>query len=116
MSIYNLNKTVYDKQSYENVIDTSLGKSNLIAPPPPLASTITVDEFFNLYTTIFYDIPVAGDVNSHAYIVKTSGNYVGGAAADETKPLLEEITTLKQQVLTLTQQNTNLQLSASLLR
>lgn len=103
MANYSLNKTVYNKEAYEKTIDTSFAQ--IQTPPPPLEDTISVAEFFNLYTAIFYDIPTEGDINSHAYLVKTSGEYIGGEqVSEDVQALLDEITTLRQENLSLQQQ------------
>jgi hypothetical protein len=81
MANYPLSKIVYDKNAYENVIDTSF--SSVSTPPLPLADTITVTEFFSLYNTIFYDIPTTGDINSHAYLVAKSGDYINADQVNE---------------------------------
>jgi hypothetical protein len=115
MATYNLNRTVFNKASYQSVIDTSLGKSNLTTPPPPLEDTITVEEFFNLYRSIFYNIPISGNTNSHEYIVKISGDYIkDNGIAEDTQVLLDEITSLRQQLLTLSETNLTLQASSSM--
>jgi hypothetical protein len=113
MANYSLNKTVYDRNQYEKVIDTSF--TQFTPPPPPIEDTITVGEFFTYYNKIFYDIPTAGNTNSHEYLVKTSGEYINAAKPnDETQLLLDEITSLRQQLLVSQQQLINSQLSSSL--
>lgn len=103
MANYSLNKTVYNKEAYEKTIDTSFAQ--IQTPPPPLEDTISVAEFFNLYTAIFYDIPTEGDINSHAYLVKTSGEYIGEEQINASiQALLDEITSLRQENLSLQQQ------------
>jgi hypothetical protein len=112
MANYPLNKTVFTKQNYENTIDTSF--SQVSVPPPPLADTITVGEFFELYNTLFYDIPTNGNTNSHEYLVKTSGDYIGFEQTnEEIQLLLDEITTLRQDLLAANQQLISLQASPS---
>jgi hypothetical protein len=113
MANYTLNKTVYNRREYINVIDTSFAQ--LQPPPPPVEDTITIEEFFRYYSKIFYDIPAAGPINSHEYLVKTSGEYINVTAPDDaTQLLLDEITSLRQQLLAADQQVLNLQISSSL--
>lgn len=113
MANYNLNKTVYNSNQYKKVIDTSF--TQVQPPSPPVEDTITVEEFFTYYNKIFYDIPAAGSTNSHEYLVKTSGEYINASTTnEETQLLLDEITSLRQQLLTSQQQIINIQLSSSL--
>ena len=112
MANYPLNRTVFNKDAYENTIDTSF--SQVAIPPPPLEDTITVTEFFNLYNAIFYDIPTQGETNSHAYIVAKSGDYINADQINEdVQALLDEITILRQDLLAANQQLITLQISAS---
>ena len=94
MANYTLNKTVYNRREYINVIDTSFTQ---ITPTIPVEDTITVEQFFQYYSKIFYDIPAEGDTNSHAYLVKTSGEYINSTTINnDVQLLLDEITTLRQ--------------------
>jgi hypothetical protein len=114
MANYSLNKTVYNKSAYEKTIDTSF--SQVTPPSPPIEDTISVEAFFNIYSNIFYDIPAEGEINSHAYLVRTSGEYLGAETINEdVQLLLDEITSLRQQLLTANQQITQLQTSGSIL-
>lgn len=113
MANYSLSKTVYNKREYQQVIDTSI--TQFTPPPPPEEDTITVDQFFTYYTKIFYDIPPQGDTNSHYYLVKTSGEYIKNSNINEdVQILLDEISSLRQQLLESQQQLVNLQVSSSL--
>jgi hypothetical protein len=112
MANYPLNKTVFNKEAYENTIDTSF--SQVSTPPLPLADTITVSEFFNFYNTLFYDIPTEGDTNSHTYLVVKSGGYINADQInDDVQALLDEITVLRQDLLAANQQIITLQISSS---
>jgi hypothetical protein len=112
MADYILNKTVYNRRDYTTVIDTSF---NQFVTPPPIEDTITVEQFFYYYNKIFYDIPSLGNINSHEYLVKTSGEYINNTSVnDETQLLLDEISSLRQQLLTSNQQVLDLQISSSL--
>jgi len=111
MAEYQLNKTQYPRSIYEKVIDTSFTQN---APPPKLEDTITVEQFFGFYSTLFYDIPVEGDINSHTYLVKTSGEYIGfDQNSEDIQVLLDEITSLQQENLVLNQRIFELQNSGS---
>ena len=112
MANYSLNKTVYNRRDYTNVIDTSF--TQFTPPAPPVEDTITVEEFFGYYNKIFYDIPTMGSINSHEYLIKTSGQYINVTTNDETQILLDEITSLRQQLLMANQQVLNIQTSSSL--
>ena len=113
MANYPLNKTVFDKNAYENAIDTSF--SSISSPPLPLIDTVTVTEFFDLYNALFYDIPTEGNINSHAYLVAKSGDYINAdQVSEDVQALLDEITILRQDLLSANQQIITLQISASL--
>ena len=106
MEQINLNKTVYNKNQYQKVIDTSF---NQLVQPQVTASivapTISVAEFFQNYQTLFFTIPKFGTSNSHEYLIKTSQAYAGDFSNDDTiQALIEEITQLRQENLTLQQQ------------
>ena len=71
-------------------------------------------KFFNFYNTLFYDIPVEGDINSHTYLVKTSGEYIGfNENSEDIQVLLDEITSLQQENLVLNQRILELEISGS---
>jgi len=109
MEQVNLNKTVFLKDQYEKVIDTSF--TQLVQPAatssvvPP---SISVAEFFTNYQTLFFEIPKYGNINSHEYLIKTSQAYAGDFNNDDTiQALIEEITSLRQENLTLQEQILN---------
>lgn len=94
----NLTKQVYGTAAYTRVIDTSF--TELIAPQAPVETVVTVDDFFNYYNQLFFQIPVTGDTNSHQYLVKKSSEYIGGAViSDNEQALIDEINSLRQQLL-----------------
>ena len=55
----------------------------------------------DLYNSIFYDIPVEGDINSHQFLVERSKEYIGISEEtdQEIQVLLDEITSLRQNLL-----------------
>jgi hypothetical protein len=100
----NLNNKVFAKQQYEQVIDTSF--SQLIPPPStiPLESLPTVEEFFQDYDSLFFQIPQTGE-NSHETLIVSSTDYIGYQPLnDEIQALTEEITSLRTQLLESRQQ------------
>jgi hypothetical protein len=50
MANYPLNKTVYNRREYVNVIDTSFTQ---ITPTIPVEDTITVEQFFYIFVLAF---------------------------------------------------------------
>ena len=102
------NKLVYDKSQYERVINTSF--SQLVQPQITSSlPTITVAEFFQNYQELFFSIPKFGDTNSHEYLIKTSGEYIGSTNVNDDliQALLEETNQLRQENLDLQQQITS---------
>tara|TARA_B110000503_G_C6965395_1_gene336897 strand:+ start:75 stop:446 length:372 start_codon:yes stop_codon:yes gene_type:complete len=102
----NLNKQVFEKRQYDRTINTSftqLGQSTLVDTGSALPS---VDQFFDYYNQLFFDIPKFGVTNSHEYLIKTSQEYIGASNVvnDEINALIEEITQLRQENLELNQQ------------
>jgi len=113
MENLNLSKKVYAKNQYEKVIDTNFSQLATSPTPSTIATqpTISVDEFFQNYSQIFFDIPKFGATNSHEYLIKTSTEYIGYTPVNaDIQALIEEINNLQQQNLELNQQLIDLQL------
>jgi hypothetical protein len=105
MDQVNLNKNVFEKRQYQKVIDTSFTQLIPQTITPIEEQTITIDQFFNYYNQLFFDIPKLGEVNSHEYLIKTSQEYVGSTfQSDNIQALIDEVTFLRQQNLDLQQQ------------
>jgi len=100
-------KKVYGINTYSKVIDTSFSEL-ITAPQEVSASTMNVDQFFREYDRLFFDIPVTG-VNPHSELVERSQQYVGGSVIDAEKlALIEEINSLRQQLLDINQSFTSI--------
>ena len=98
MSQIPVQKTVFNKDTYGRVIDTQF--SQLLNQNVEETNTFTVDDFFQLYDELFYQIPKEGDTNSHQYILQREADYLGvSISQDDIQALLNEITSLRQQVL-----------------
>jgi hypothetical protein len=106
MEQVNLNKNVFLKDQYEKVIDTSF--TQLVQPAATssvIPPSISIAEFFTNYQTLFFEIPKYGNTNSHEYLIKTSQEYAGDFNNDDTiQALIEEVTSLRQENLTLQEQ------------
>lgn len=105
----NLNRKVYDKDQYQKTIDTSF--TELLPPTPPeeILSTLTVDQFFQAYNDLFFDIPKTG-LNSHNTLIQESTNYVGNERNDEElEALIQEINSLREELLASQQEIIELQ-------
>ena len=67
----------------------------------------SVQEFFDLYNELFYEINELGPTNSHEFLIKTSTEYI---AFDDNNELIEalqkEIADLRAELLEAQQQNT----------
>ena len=102
----NLNRTVFDKEKFNQTVDTSF--SQLVdrdQAVPFNINTATVADFFALYDRFFYEIPKQGDINSHYYLVETSGEYINfNKYQAEIQELLQEITDLRAANLELRQE------------
>lgn len=99
MEKVDLIKKIYGVATYNKAVDTQF--TELVQPVQEVPdTTVTVDQFFNYYDQLFFDIPVSGSVNSHTYIVERSQEYIGGSVIDaEKQALIEEINSLRQQLL-----------------
>jgi hypothetical protein len=110
--IVQLNKTVYGKITYPNVIDIEFNQ--LIKPQTEVTSSVvTINQFFNYYNDLFYEIPTEGDFNSHLELIRRSTEYVGvNQNSGEIDALLDEINQLRLENLTLQQTIDDLTASA----
>jgi hypothetical protein len=99
MSQIPVQKTVFNKDTYGRVINTQFSQFlNQDAVEETLS--FTVDDFFQLYDELFYQIEKEGDINSHRYILQREADYLGVSInQDDIQALLNEITSLRQQVL-----------------
>ena len=77
--IVNLTKTVYNKNQYTKVIDTQFSQlvftpsvENIAASIP--STEVQVNQFFNQYQNLFFDIPKLGEINSFFVFCSCSEN------------------------------------------
>ena len=94
-----LNKTVYNKDDYQKTIDTSFKELLPSLEIEEEIPSITIEQFFQYYNTLFFDIPKTGD-NSHNTLIQQSSEYVGNEQTnEELDALFREVTNLRQELL-----------------
>jgi hypothetical protein len=99
----NIAVTSYDKNKFQQTVNTQFTQFGVTAVQP-LSQTLSVNEFFDAYDSLFYQIPKLGEINSHEYLVKKSSAYIGAVSTNnEVQALLDEITQLRQDNLELQQ-------------
>jgi hypothetical protein len=99
MSQIPIQRTVFDKDQFTKVVDINFNQliNSQSAEEQP---SFTLDDFFQLYEDLFNQIPIEGDTNSHRYILQREADYLGVQInKDDLQALLDEITSLRQEVL-----------------
>jgi hypothetical protein len=69
------NKQVFNKNNYQKIIDTSFKQLGVKTIQEQLDEQPTVEEFFELYNELFYNIPELGN-NSHESLIQKSSEYI----------------------------------------
>ena len=111
MAKIDLKKTVYNKDQF-NRVTGGRGFTTFTLDGDGVA--FTVEDFFNEYDNLFLSIPIFGDINSHEYLVRRSSELVGfQRTTEDIQPLLDEIASLRDQLLQSRQENINLQIEAA---
>tara|TARA_R110000868_G_scaffold2725_1_gene19037 strand:+ start:218 stop:559 length:342 start_codon:yes stop_codon:yes gene_type:complete len=100
MQEVSLIKEVYGRSTYTKVIDTQFSELYTPVTASQQSTQISVEQFFDYYNQLFFQIPATGEVNSHEYLVKKSTEYLGGGVLTDTEQAyIEEINSLRQQLL-----------------
>ena len=102
----NLNKDVFNKGDYIKTIDPSFNQLGVKTVQEEINEQPTVQEFFDMYNTLFYQINELGETNSHEFLVKTSGDYISSEPNNELiEALQNEIAQLRIDLLEAQQAN-----------
>ena len=101
----------FDKDKFNETVDTEFTQLNNVPDPSFFDRDLAnIDDFWYLYDKFFYLIPKLGEIESHEYLAKTSGEYAEFASiSDEIQALLDEIAGLRKENLQLIQEATNLE-------
>ena len=95
-----LRKETFNKAQYIKTINTSFDELGNTTITEDLQVQPTVEEFFGLYNSLFYDIQALGETNSHQYLVQTSGEYINfDDISAEVQALQAEIAQLREDLL-----------------
>ena len=101
----------FNKEKFNETVNKEF--TQLVNVPDPSffdRDLADLDDFWYLYDKFFYIIPKLGEIESHQYLAKTSGEYADFATiSDEIQALLVEIADLRRQNLELIQESTNLE-------
>ena len=101
-----LNKKSFSKRAYEKTINTSFNQFGVKTVQEQINEQPSIQEFFDLYNKLFYEINELGPTNSHEYLIKTSSDYI---AFDDNNEIIEalqrEIANLRIELLEAQQQN-----------
>jgi hypothetical protein len=92
------NKSVFSKDDFNKVIDTRFKQ---LVGVQPSQDNMTLDDFFQMYEDLFFEIPKEGDIQSHRYILNRTADYLGVKISEENdiQALLDEITSLRGELL-----------------
>jgi hypothetical protein len=94
-----IEKKAFDKDLYGKFIDNRF-KFFINQEETEEDITFTIEDFFELYEQVFYQIPKEGETNSHRFILEKEAEYLGVIInQDDIQALLDEITSLRQQLL-----------------
>ena len=100
-------KNVFNKDQYSKTIDTSFREFGVTTISDDIQSQPNINQFFELYNQLFYDIPPTGETNSHEFLVQQSGEYINFEAnSEEIQALQDEIANLREELL-----NTQIQIA-----
>ncbi len=92
-----IQKTVFNRKSFQEVIDRDF---KFFKELEPVVDPDTIEELFRLYDKLYITIPIEGQGNTHQYLVERSSEiYKIDAQLDNIQPLLDEIASLRVQLL-----------------
>lgn len=96
-----LQRTLQDKEDFNTVVSREF---NTFTQPIQNVDTDNVSELFRLYDKLYLEIPLEGP-QSHTYLIEESSKLVSVQEDNtEIQPLLDEITTLREQLLNANEQ------------
>jgi len=108
------NPPIFSKEEYFRVIDTSFNQLGVKPLSQQIEEQPTVEEFFEMYNDLFYNIPEFGETNSHEFLIQKSSEYINfNPNQDEIIALQNEISQLREELLNTQKQLTETQTTPS---
>ena len=106
MDNFVLTKQLFEKKAFDATVNTTFTELTSSVQVTTGSSLPSIDEFFDNYQALFYNIPKFGDINSHQYLIFTSQEYIGSEISgnEVINSLIEEINDLRQENLELQQE------------
>lgn len=102
MARVNLETLVVGREAFDKAVDRSFSE---LVNQVPIEITKSVEQFFQDYEELYYEIPVEGSTMSHRYLLEMSSKLVTlEKNLDDIQPLLDEIANLRTQNLKLQQE------------
>ena len=96
----NFSKISKSKPIFERVLDTSFKDFGVQSINETIEEQPTLNDFFEMYNDMFYDIPEEGVINSHEFLIKKSSEYIGFSENNEIiEALQNEIADLRTELL-----------------
>lgn len=98
-----IKKTIYSAASINNIINTNFTQLARTTKETPVTPDMSINEFFQKYDELFYEIPLSGSDQSHLGLASRSLEYLGLSIDDlqnEINFLREENIDLKNQIYT----------------
>ena len=92
-----IKKRVFNRNEYVSAIDN---KFKFFKEPEPVVDPDTVEELFRLYDKLYALIPIEGPEKTHQYLVEQSSElYKIDNLLENIQPLLDEVASLRGQLL-----------------
>ena len=92
-----IKKRVFNRNEYVSAIDN---KFKFFKEPEPVVDPDTVEELFRLYDKLYALIPIEGPEKTHQYLVEQSSElYKIDNQLENIQPLLDEVASLRGQLL-----------------
>jgi hypothetical protein len=87
-----IQKTIYNSKDFNNVVNTNFSQFINTKPVTPIEESIndSLDNLYNLYNTLYFDIPPSGSDDSHLGIATRSLEFLG-LSLDDLKNEIENL-------------------------